>query len=130
MRYPEGPIFQHPYDNSVCTYRGHSVHKTLIRCYFSPIHNTGQRYIYSGSENGAVYVYNLDGSIETILDINGIDRKLGRMASFYQGSFFGGLETPVIRDVSWHPTMPVIACAAWTSRGRMGGLIARFSWKS
>lgn len=39
---------KHPYDQSVMTYRGHSVTQTLIRAYFSPQHSTGQRYIYAG----------------------------------------------------------------------------------
>ncbi|KAF0694975.1 hypothetical protein As57867_014147, partial [Aphanomyces stellatus] len=42
----------HPQDQSVLTYRGHAVKKTLIRCYFSPMHSTGQRFIYSGSADG------------------------------------------------------------------------------
>lgn len=29
-------------DSSLMTYRGHSVLHTLIRCYFSPMHTTGQ----------------------------------------------------------------------------------------
>lgn len=29
-------------DSSLMTYRGHSVLYTLIRCYFSPMHTTGQ----------------------------------------------------------------------------------------
>ena len=33
--------------------------QTLIRCYFSPRHTTGQRYIYTGSHNGIIYVYDL-----------------------------------------------------------------------
>merc|ERR1719346_260598 len=35
-------------DPSLMTYRGHSVFQTLIRCHFSPVHTTGQRYIYTG----------------------------------------------------------------------------------
>lgn len=38
-------------------YRGHEVLQTLIRAYFSPAPTTGQRYIYSGSADGAVYVW-------------------------------------------------------------------------
>lgn len=37
MEYPEqAREFKHPYDQSVATYKGHSVLRTLIRCYFSP----------------------------------------------------------------------------------------------
>lgn len=34
------------------TYRGHIVTRTLIRCRFSPIETTGQRYIYTGCGAG------------------------------------------------------------------------------
>lgn len=39
------------------TYRGHKVLTTLIRAYFSPLHTTAQRFIYTGSADGAVYIY-------------------------------------------------------------------------
>jgi hypothetical protein len=45
----------HPQDASLRTYRGHQVFQTLIRSYFSPMHTTGQRYIYSGSSDGSVF---------------------------------------------------------------------------
>ncbi|OQR96252.1 hypothetical protein ACHHYP_16560 [Achlya hypogyna] len=78
----------HPQDQSVMTYRGHMVMQTLIRCYFSPMHSTGQRFVYSGSADGAVYIYDaLTGSIVEQLEL----------AS--QG---------VTRDVRWHPTLPMI----------------------
>lgn len=38
------------------TYRGHAVLKTLIRCHFSPIATTDQRYVYSGSSDGKIHV--------------------------------------------------------------------------
>jgi len=40
-----------------CSYRGHAVLQTLIRAYFSPAATTGQRYIYSGSADGSVYIW-------------------------------------------------------------------------
>ncbi len=46
------PRIEH--DSSVMTYRGHTVLQTLIRCRFSPVHTTGQRYIYSGCASGAI----------------------------------------------------------------------------
>ena len=39
------------------SYRGHKVLQTLIRAYFSPAETTGQRYIYSGSDCGSVFVW-------------------------------------------------------------------------
>ena len=41
-------------DTSLMTYSGHLVQRTLIRAKFSPMHSTGQRYIYSGSADGVV----------------------------------------------------------------------------
>lgn len=39
MEYPErAKLVRHPSDQSLATYRGHSVLRTLIRCYFSPAH--------------------------------------------------------------------------------------------
>ncbi|CBQ68109.1 conserved hypothetical protein [Sporisorium reilianum SRZ2] len=63
------PRFQaHPHDCSVMTYRGHAVLKTLIRCHFSPAETTGQRYIYSGSADGKIHIWNLDGTVAQVLD--------------------------------------------------------------
>ena len=47
----------HPNDMSIMTYRGHLVLQTLIRCNFSPAATTGHKYIYSGSHDGGVYIY-------------------------------------------------------------------------
>lgn len=33
---PQTRDLKHPFDHSVATYKGHSVLRTLIRCYFSP----------------------------------------------------------------------------------------------
>ena len=58
MPYPAtGRLLEHPHDGAVATYRGHSVLGTLIRAYWSPEFSTGQRYIYSGSSDGAAVIY-------------------------------------------------------------------------
>jgi len=36
------------------TYRGHRVTKTLLRAKFSPMEQTGQRYIYTGCATGRI----------------------------------------------------------------------------
>lgn len=41
-------------DSSVMTFRGHRVTKSLIRAKFSPMEQTGQRYIYTGCGSGRV----------------------------------------------------------------------------
>lgn len=50
------------------TYRGHAVLRTLIRCHFSPIATTGQKYIYSGSADGRIHIWSLDGQVVEVLD--------------------------------------------------------------
>ncbi|KAM7254000.1 hypothetical protein ACFE04_031682 [Oxalis oulophora] len=82
----------HPGDQSVATYRGHSVLRTLIRCYFSPSYSTGQKYIYTGSHDSSVYVYDvLTGEKVAVLKHH---------------------NSPV-RDCSWHPYYPMLVSSSW-----------------
>ncbi|KAJ1555315.1 DDB1- and CUL4-associated factor 11 [Nowakowskiella sp. JEL0078] len=61
-RYPGSLIEQkHPNDCSLVTYTGHSVHRTLIRCHFSPLHTTGQKFVYTGSADGKVRIFPIEG---------------------------------------------------------------------
>ncbi|GLD96340.1 hypothetical protein PINS_up005023 [Pythium insidiosum] len=82
------PPVDHPNDRSVMTYRGHLVAETLIRCHFSPLDTTGQKYIFSGSADGRVYVYHtLTGDLVEI---------------------FAMKRDGLTRDVRWHPFEPTI----------------------
>lgn len=76
-------------DQSVMTFTGHKVHMTLIRCHFSPLYGTGQRYIYSGSYDGNVYIY------DTVTGENIMKLELPKGDSYYSNS--------VVRDCAWHP---------------------------
>lgn len=93
MRWPgEGYQVNHPYDQSLHTYRGHTVLATLIRCYWSPP-STGERYIYTGSHDGVIRIF---------------DSVTGKAVR--------GLHSPsneVIRDCAWHPEEPLIAAVSW-----------------
>ncbi|KAE8076897.1 hypothetical protein FH972_015519 [Carpinus fangiana] len=93
MEYPpHARTLKHPHDQSLATYRGHSVLRTLIRCYFSPAYSTGQKYIYTGSSDSSVYIYDLvSGAQVARLDYH---------------------EAPV-RDCSWHPLYPTMISSSW-----------------
>src|SRR6266536_960230 len=67
--YDEHDWYQDEHDNSIVTFRGHKVLRTLIRCHFSPPGSTNSRYVYSGSENGKVYVWNMDATLAGTVDV-------------------------------------------------------------
>nr|KYP71520.1 LEC14B protein [Cajanus cajan] len=89
---PQAKDLTHPCDQSVATYRGHSVLRTLIRCYFSPAFSTGQKYIYTGSHNACVYIYDL--------------------VSGAQVATLKHHKSPV-RDCSWHPFHTMLVSSSW-----------------
>ena len=77
-------------DDSVRTYTGHSVSTTLLRARFSPSFSTQQKYIYTGSVTGKLYIYDvLTGEV------------------IFQ-SKRGQCHSHIVRDVSWHPYEPMI----------------------
>ncbi|XP_009122234.1 LEC14B protein [Brassica rapa] len=93
MDYPsEARDLKHPYDQSVSTYKGHSVLRTLIRCYFSPAHSTGQKYIYTGSNDSSVYIYDLES---------------GDKAAVLKH------HSSPVRDCNWHPHYPTLISSSW-----------------
>jgi len=82
--------FQKKVDNAVMTFWGHQVHMSLIRCHFSPMHGTAQRYIYTGSYDGRIYIYDtISGQNVACLETTNNDPN--------------ALNSPVIRDCAWHP---------------------------
>lgn len=80
------------HDTSLMTYTGHRILQTLIRCRFSPMNTTGQRYLYTGSLDGAVYIYD-------ILSGNVVERLVGH--------------SDIVRDVSWHPYSTDLLSSSW-----------------
>lgn len=82
-------------DTSIKTYQGHVVTRTLIRARFSPLHSTGQRYIYSGSSDGRVVIYDI------------ITGEIVSKSSQHQ---------ECVRDVTWHPYQPMIVSSSWDKR--------------
>lgn len=104
----------HPHDNSLVTFRGHKVLRTLIRCHFSPSSATNSRYVYSGSADGKVYIWNMDATLAGTIDVKkatvGTRRVDGHTRFYFDEPGSWGT---CVRDASWHPTAPVIVASAW-----------------
>ncbi|XP_073104475.1 LEC14B homolog isoform X3 [Elaeis guineensis] len=92
---PDKKYMKHPSDQSLATYRGHSVLRTLIRCYFSPAYSTGQKYIYTGSHDACVYIYD-------VVSGDQVERLDGHQLA--------------VRDCSWHPYYPMLVSSSWDGR--------------
>ena len=104
-----------PSDCSVVTFRGHNVLKTLIRCHFSPPTSSNSRYVYTGSEDGKVWIYNLDGTVRQTIDVTKATKhtrprggEAGYMYEMHHGAAQHVWKT-CVRDASWSPTAPVLA---------------------
>lgn len=134
------PRYQkHPHDNSVMTYRGHAVLRTLIRCHFSPAATTNQRYIYSGSSDGKIHIWSLDGLVVGVLDRAESHPLINQQSGEYNDPSDYELRTTkrpsrrargsTVRDVSWHPYEPMLMSTAWEEgRGSVAGSIALHEW--
>jgi len=124
----------HPDDCSVVTFQGHSVSRTLIRCHFSPPGSTDSRYVYSGSADGQVYIYNMDSTIAKKIDVLGVTKGTRPeptnedLQNSYWGMRRGTTWDTCVRDVSWHPNAPVIAATAWNGHGNMWGTCTTHTW--
>jgi DDB1- and CUL4-associated factor 11 len=110
-RYNEDNWEPHPDDNSVVTFRGHKVLYTLIRCHFSPPSATNSRYVYSGSQDGKVHIWNMDATKAGEIDVREATR--GTLPRDNRQRFYsrmsGGDWNTCVRDASWHPNAPFIA---------------------
>ena len=105
---------RHPHDCSLVTFRGHKVLKTLIRCHFSPPGSTDSRYVYSGSSDGSVYIWNLDATLAGTVNVNQAARQRTHRGERAGGGVFwqdnvGRPGQTCVRDASWHPNAPMIA---------------------
>jgi WD repeat-containing protein 23 len=112
--YNEDEWIPHPHDNSVVTFRGHRVLRTLIRCHFSPPGSTNSRYVYSGSEDGKIYVYNMDATLAGKIDVfeatqDSRPYEAGNIAFHPDDGDRGTRWKTCVRDASWHPNAPIIA---------------------
>ncbi|KAI0275309.1 WD40-repeat-containing domain protein [Gloeopeniophorella convolvens] len=127
-KYPRPKHWAHPLDCSVMTYRGHAVLQTLIRCHFSPAETTGGQYIYSGSADGRIHIWSLDGRVVQVLN-RSKTLPMSFDPSGPEPPKFAGATTGVcVRDVSWHSREPVLMSVGW-SNGYGGSIVARHEWK-
>ncbi|KIY50649.1 WD40 repeat-like protein, partial [Fistulina hepatica ATCC 64428] len=130
-RYPPPRYKAHPKDCSVMTYRGHAVLHTLIRCRFSPAETTGGKYIYSGSFDGRIHIWSLDGRVVQVLDrANTLPMSFDPSAPEVRDDHSTQRRrlSVTVRDVSWHSQEPVLLSAGW--EGNTGGsIVARHEWK-
>ncbi|KAJ5555073.1 hypothetical protein N7535_007518 [Penicillium sp. DV-2018c] len=121
-------------DCSVVTYRGHRVLKTLIRCHFSPPDSTNSRYVYSGSADGKVYVYNLDATLAGIIDVREATADSRPDDDYYFDTAYDTsgdmLWSTCVRDASWHPSAPVLAATSWNGWGLSTGTCSVHSWNA
>ncbi|KAM0151604.1 hypothetical protein ACHAQE_008430 [Botrytis cinerea] len=139
-RYDEDDWYHDKNDNSLVTFRGHRVMRTLIRCHFSPPGSTNSRYVYSGSEDGKVYIWNMDATLAGKIDVfQATKNTRPPPPGQWHGGWHGGwhddideINSPrwktVVRDASWHPTAPMIAASAWNGYGTDQGTVTTHSW--
>ncbi|KAF2757599.1 WD40 repeat-like protein [Pseudovirgaria hyperparasitica] len=129
----------HPHDASLVTFRGHQVLKTLIRAHFSPPQSSDSRFVYSGSHDGKVYVWNLDATLAATIDVlaatrHSRPREHAARAHAETYDFVGrhgGNAAPwqtCVRDASWHPSAPVIAATSWNGWGTSLGTCSVHAW--
>jgi len=84
----------HRFDQSLMSYRSnrHKVFRTLVKCYFSPILSTAQKYIISGSASGDINVFDI------------LTGELVRTLSAHRAT---------VRDVAWNPSTFEIASGSF-----------------
>ncbi|KAI9703290.1 MAG: hypothetical protein M1836_007856 [Candelina mexicana] len=133
--FDEGDYQPHPHDCSLVTFRGHKVLKTLIRCHFSPPGSTNSRYVYSGSADGSVWIYNLDATVAGKVNVfkatkDSRPKKSGLYNDTYEFTGSGSRHawSTCVRDASWHPSAPIIAATSWNGWGMGTGTCTMHSW--
>ncbi|KAL2034181.1 hypothetical protein VTO58DRAFT_104895 [Aureobasidium pullulans] len=131
--YDEEEYESHPHDCSLVTFRGHKVLKTLIRCHFSPPGSTDGRYVYSGSHDGSVYIWNMDATLAGKIDVleatrNSRPERDERYVDRWEHSGGRSQWSTIVRDAAWHPTAPVIAATSWNGWDHGLGTCTVHTW--
>jgi len=130
--YQRPPRDSHPDDCSIMSYRGHTVLRTLIRCHFSPAETTGGQYIYSGSADGVLHIWSVDGHlVQRINSRRAMDMTASPSGPEPELDLYevpGQMGQSVVRDVSWNSQQPVLMSCAWGDRlGKSH--VSRHEWK-
>ncbi|KAK9448652.1 WD40-repeat-containing domain protein [Limtongia smithiae] len=110
-----------PNDVSVMSYYGHEVLQTLIRCHFAPADVAGGQYLYSGSSDGKVHIWSLDGRVAKVIDVAAQDAEM--INPRYRHSM-----AACVRDASWHPHLPIIATSSWKPYADDEGRVQLHEW--
>lgn len=128
--YDDRDWYKHPYDNSVVTFRGHKVQRTLIRCHFSPPGSTNSRYVYSGSQDGSVYIWNLDATLVGKIDVKSVTKGVRTGPVHHRYRVHGGTGEwgTLVRDVSWHPHAPMLVASSWNGAYSGNGTVTVHSY--
>ncbi|KAK9470968.1 WD40-repeat-containing domain protein [Dipodascopsis tothii] len=123
--------FSHPNDCSVMSYYGHRVEKTLIRCHFSPPMASGSQYLYSGSSDGRAHVWNLDGTIARVFEpsAKGMASRDPAQAPGRTRLPRRAIEPACVRDISWHPNLPIIATTLWGATDNDCNAVVMHEWR-
>ncbi len=146
IKYKRPRYASHPQDCSIMSYRGHAVLYTLIRCRFSPAATTGQQYVYSGSADGCIHVWSLDGQLVQVLDrakatplkTDGSSVEGGRPATDPSAPISAEERARLssatrsnftVRDVSWSPNEPAIMSTSWEGGRGDYGSVVKHEWK-
>ncbi|OSD03189.1 WD40 repeat-like protein [Trametes coccinea BRFM310] len=130
--YPRPRYKAHPLDCSVMKFTGHEVLRTLIRCHFSPAETTGQQYIYSGSSDGRIHIWSLDGRVVEVLDRSYTLPMALDPSGPDPTDITPARVRPCVRDVSWHSQQPILMSTGWLGRRwglSEGSVIARHEFK-
>jgi WD repeat-containing protein 23 len=82
--------------------------RTLIRCHFSPPSSTNSRYVYSGSTDGKVYIWNMDATLAGVVDVKKATMRTRPMDNRHRFYNYNEGWNTVVRDASWHPNAPLL----------------------
>ncbi|TIB18886.1 hypothetical protein E3P92_00354 [Wallemia ichthyophaga] len=141
---PKPAYDAHPQDHSLVRLQGHTVARTLIRARFSPDDTTGGRYVYSGSADGNIYIWNVSGELVQVVDRKSALDMVDASGEFNDpsapevagasvrntsapASGRARARRPIVRDVSWSPTDASLMSTAW--EWDETGSVARHDWK-